>query len=186
MLEKYEYDLSLCRVLKGSEKRKRNSLEVSGGEIVLSIEPDNELMKAKTLNLLELEGAVNQDVEIQVFMIPKGINPPGREGQWYGNFILQKYVPLFSAKKYQRITLDLSHRFVWEKKTIERLTIKITPVEDKECRIKIKGLRMLSHSSYLVEKIPSMGYYRYGGADRNRLKSVFLPVGSDISDSFVC
>ena len=181
--EKYAYNLDFCRVLKGKEQRKRKSLEIEGGEIVFFIEPDNELMRAKALDVLELEAAVNRNVEIKVFMVSQGMMPAAGENQGYGDFILQKYVPAHPEKKFTTIFLDLAQRFGLEEKNIALLTIKITPVEKKTCRVKIKGLGMVSRAVYLAEHIPSMGYYKYGGADRNWLKSVFLPAGSRITYS---
>jgi len=179
--EKYAYNLDYCRVLKGKEHRKRKSLEIEGGDIVFSIDPDDELMRAKALEVLELDAAVNRNVEIKVFMVSQGMNPAAGEDQGYGDFILQKYVPAHPANKFATVFLDLSQRFGLEKRNVARLTIKITSVENEKCRVRIKGLRMVSRAVYLAEHIPSTGYYKYGGADRNWLKSVFLPAGSRIT-----
>jgi len=174
----FEYDISGLQISSGEGQRSKKHLELKGEELVISIKPDQLLMESEKLNIIEFEIDCTQDIEIRMFMVPQDRENPGNKKEWLGNFILHKSLPGKTGKKFRKVFLDFSQPFGWKKKKIARFNIKINSLEKKQIKVKLKNIRMLSHLTRLYEKIPAMEYFRFGGAARKRLKSVFLPVGS--------
>jgi arylsulfatase A-like enzyme len=180
-IQKYRYNLATLDVMKGTKKKKRKYLELRGEEIVFPIDPQGEFVniQPENMNLLEMEMTCDRDADIKIYLLPSRFSEKVKNG-WYGNFILQKFLPKGKVREFQRIIFDLSQRFGWQKKYIDRLIVRITPVQGDVVRARVKDIQMLSHDTKLMEMIPSLSYHRYGGSARKRMESIFLPAGSDI------
>jgi arylsulfatase A-like enzyme len=181
-VQKYRYNLRSLEMIEGTKKEKRAHLDLRGKGIVFPIDPEKGFIniQSENLNLVEMEMACDRDADIKIYLLPSEFRDKLKEG-WYGNFILQKYIPKGKGWKFQSVIFDLSQRFGWQKKHVDRLIVRITPAKGDVIRARLKSIQMLSHETKLYERIPLKSYHRYGGSARKRLESVFLPAGSDIS-----
>jgi arylsulfatase A-like enzyme len=191
-LQKYIIDLHHIEVIRGRKDNKTGCLQIKGKKIVIAIKDFHRLMKARKLNLIEMELLCNRDIEISTFVVPR-VGAPQKElaknikfkiekEQWLGDFIYKTYLPKTQKQRFQRVTINLTQRFFsWGKTDFERVAIKMNSPDNRRVKVKLKNLSMLDQRTRLIEEIPGSGYFRFEEGDRRRLQSVFLPTGSQIT-----
>ena len=191
-LQKYIIDLHNIEVIRGRKDNKTGCLQLKGKKIVIAIKDFHRVMKAKKLNLIEMELLCNKDIEISTFVVPKlGTIPKElaknikfkiEKEQWPGDFIHMTYLPKTEKQKFQRVTINLTQRFFsWGKTDFERVAIKMNSPNNRRIKVKLKNLYMLDQRTRLMEEIPGSGYFKFEEGDKRRLRSIFLPAGSQVT-----
>ncbi|MDW7760066.1 MAG: sulfatase-like hydrolase/transferase [Acidobacteriota bacterium] len=185
--EIYELPLPAIEVKQGSAKQRRGTLKISGEDIVLQLALDNDLMTSRKLNLLELDLDSRDDLDIKVFMTPKGREEATDLQGGVGIFVHEFFSPGGTGKADRIMTLNLTQRFGLYPLPMGRLTIKIAGAEQdrRAVTLRLNGVRLLSPNVYFTRTAPVLDYHRYGGADRRRLKSVFFPAGTEATYTLV-
>ena len=133
--QKYRYGLSGIRILSGEAKRKRGILDIRGESIVFALEVDPELLKAASLELLEMEVRSPEDLTVKIF----DATGTGDSIENPGNFIFEKFIPGQDRPGFQKAQIDLGQRFGWEKKEVRRLIVKINPPQAESIRVKVRN-----------------------------------------------
>jgi len=185
-LNKFSVDLSGISVIKGEKERKKRVLLITGKEILAAAWKPGKLMETNYLDLMELELLSNRDIKIAVYVVPKpggildkfksAIDENIFAGTPAGNLLYQTSLRINKKQQFKTIAIDLPRELG------DGILIKMNPRgENKRIRVRIRNVHLLSRKFRIIENMPNLGYFKYGGFERRMLKSVFLRPGSTLT-----
>ncbi|UCH97807.1 MAG: sulfatase-like hydrolase/transferase, partial [Candidatus Aminicenantes bacterium] len=175
-LNKFSADLSSLSIIKGEKRKEHKDLLITGDEVVIAVWNLARLMETNHLDLMEIELLSTRNITMDALVITKTSGIFG--GIPRGNLLHRTRLAANKKRQFETVAMDLP------KKLGAGILIKITPQgKKKKVRIKIRNLSLLSRKFKIIEDMPRLDYFKYGGFDRRRLKSVFLRPGSTLTYS---
>ena len=192
-VNKYSACLSGLSVLKGEKKQKNKDLVIVGREIVIAAWKPGELIKRNHLDLLELELRTSRNIGIEVLAVQETRGILNKLITSVSENIFRRIpagVSLYKTalqadkeRQFQRISIDLSKEFNEGNKN-DGILIKINPRgKKKKVRVKIRNLHLLNREFKIIEDMPQLDYFKYGGVKRRLIESIFLRAGSTLTYS---
>jgi arylsulfatase A-like enzyme len=178
-------------VIRGEKSSRKGALLITGGEIVFAAWNSPGLMAAHRLDLLEMELSCSRSAVLEIAAVPAASGLFGKikslvheavfRGVPQGAVIGRITLHPGKERGFKRIALPLTHL----PGPLAGVLFKIIPGGKRSPRVKIKSLRLCNSQYREYEDMPRLDYFTYGGFERRRIKSVFIPAGGSLTYSIL-
>jgi len=177
-------------VLKHGEK---TDVSVKGEKITWCVWADKTTFNKCGWDWIEMELQTKSAVDISFYVIPRPAgfadylrtvyNEGIKRKPPRGSLIFQTALTAKDMDEFETIAFPLNIKEKSDGGTIPPagILIKIIPRLKSALDIKLKHLEFINRSAEPSEGWPSLGYYKYGGADRYKMNGVFVPAGSTLT-----
>jgi len=204
---KFHADIPGLSFLEGEKQVKKHDKKqevwTSGKKITWCVWANKTSFNKYIWNWIELELQTKNAVKISFYAIPRPIgfvdylqtvfNEGIKKKIPNGPLIFQTTIDTDNKKTGTKIDIDkpaaigfplnFKHERQFEKIPPAGMMIRITPLRNTALNIKLKRLEIMDRRIKPFNGMPSAHYYKYGGADRRKMSSVFIPAGSTLTYS---